>query len=839
MFNRKFSSNIRRKKRMITSAIILLVVFLSTGYAVFTTNLGISGTLNVSKYDQTLYGVLEKAVSKGYAREYTGTHQDSMAGVGSKKIYHWYAPTGTAGNDLATEILDKNNVIFADHCWQMVRTTDTGGVKMIYNGEVENGKCLNTRENHVGYENATDQNLASNYWYGTDYTYDSVNKTFKISGTTEQVIWNETTGPGLIGKYTCELTNEEESCSTLYLVESYYDELRASVILLSSDAKYSTIGALHFNEKYKSPNYVGYMYGDDYTTSYTKSTLDQSFTATQTMLLSGLLGTSLWYADSIDYGTITENKYSLINPYQVTGTADYPNLVGKYTLRSSNQTSSLNNAYYIAAVDNTTMYYQSLRNGYLLSAYEPIVFGDSITDNGDGTYKINNPISVTLSDWYLNYDSYKEKYTCSNSSTTCANPRYTTTTTPTNYTYLNAIEKIMIGKTRSGTTLTDTLLVRKDEWYNNYNNYSNYKYTCNTDSATCTESTLQMITEFSATAYQYAPNHYYGSSVTWDGANYTLVDPIEIENYNNLNNISTHHYMCVSNGLKICSTVAYIYYYTGSGTMYYITLEDGVTMVSKALEDMFTKNTTNSTVKSSIDAWYKHYMLNYDEYIEDTIFCNDRSIVSLGGWNPNGGITNKQLQFKEYNITSDLSCANITDRFSISNNNAKLTYKVGLISSPEANISGNSKIRTTGRYYWFISPYYFYELNAYGSSVSVTGSIVPNNVRFSIFGVRPVISLKPGTEYVSGTGSMADPYIVDVPMATLTINYRTLGGTVLHEPYVETMPVGANYSITSPTIQGYEPAEPVVSGTMNANGRTATVTYVESLPGPGGPGTDA
>ena len=55
MFNRKFSSNIRRKKRMITSAIILLVVFLSVGYAAFTTDLSIGGTLNVSKYDQTLY----------------------------------------------------------------------------------------------------------------------------------------------------------------------------------------------------------------------------------------------------------------------------------------------------------------------------------------------------------------------------------------------------------------------------------------------------------------------------------------------------------------------------------------------------------------------------------------------------------------------------------------------------------------------------------------------------------------------------------------------------------------------------------------------------------------
>ena len=69
MFGKKFSSNIRKRKRMMISTIILLVVFLVIGYAAFTTDLSIGGTLNVSKYDHTLYGVLEKAARKGYANE--------------------------------------------------------------------------------------------------------------------------------------------------------------------------------------------------------------------------------------------------------------------------------------------------------------------------------------------------------------------------------------------------------------------------------------------------------------------------------------------------------------------------------------------------------------------------------------------------------------------------------------------------------------------------------------------------------------------------------------------------------------------------------------------------
>ena len=236
----------------------------------------------------------------------------------------------------------------------------------------------------------------------------------------------------------------------------------------------------------------------------------------------------------------------------------------------------------------------------------------------------------------------------------------------------------------------------------------------------------------------------------------------------NMNNISTHHYMCVSNGLKTCATVAYVYYYTGSGTMYYITLKDGVTTVDKALEDMLTKNTTNSTMKSGVDAWYKHYLLeDYDDYIEDTIFCNDRTQrnADANGWNPNGGSVSSYVStymyFKEYNITSDLSCTNITDRFSVSNPSAALTYKVGLMSSPEMYILGNSNIRKTGQAYWLASPQYFIYDSASNRFVLGVGDM--NGYRIDgKLGVRPAVSLTPGIEYFDGDGSMANPYKIEL-----------------------------------------------------------------------------
>ena len=86
-----------------------------------------------------LYDVLKnEAENNGLAREYTGEHHDSFTEEPFKKIYHWYAENDEEGKN----VLKKNNVIFANFCWQIIRTTDTGGVKLIYNGTPSNGKCF-------------------------------------------------------------------------------------------------------------------------------------------------------------------------------------------------------------------------------------------------------------------------------------------------------------------------------------------------------------------------------------------------------------------------------------------------------------------------------------------------------------------------------------------------------------------------------------------------------------------------------------------------------------------------------------------------------------------------
>lgn len=69
-----------------------------------------------------------------------------------------------------------NNVIFANYCWKIVRTTETGGVKMIYNGVPTNGQCSNRKSatefsTNSAFASASSSPTHVGYMYGqTTYT---------------------------------------------------------------------------------------------------------------------------------------------------------------------------------------------------------------------------------------------------------------------------------------------------------------------------------------------------------------------------------------------------------------------------------------------------------------------------------------------------------------------------------------------------------------------------------------------------------------------------------------------------------------------------------------------
>ncbi len=302
------------------------------------------------------------------------------------------------------------------------------------------------------------------------------------------------------------------------------------------------------------------------------------------------------------------------------------------------------------------------------------------------------------------------------------------------------------------------------------------KYTCNSSSTTCTNA-LYIVGYSGDYIYYYSlsggdldgtnkgQNYVFGSSFTYANRSYTLTDTTTINSDNwasQKSNVNTHHYTCLSSGTT-CSSIYYVYLIYNS-TAYYITLTNGKS-VDDALNEMLYADDVNkndSTIKKYIDSWYENNLASYEDKLEDTVFCNDRGILNLSGWNPNGGDTDSYLQFKNYNTSNQsLVCANETDRFSMSNVKAKLKHPIGLLSVPELSLSGygSSHYFNNRQSVWLASPLEFID-NIVTVRDADFGAFSYNFVSES-GGVRPSVSIKPGTSISSGDGSYTSPFVIE------------------------------------------------------------------------------
>ena len=259
---------------------------------------------------------------------------------------------------------------------------------------------------------------------------------------------------------------------------------------------------------------------------------------------------------------------------------------------------------------------------------------------------------------------------------------------------------------------------------------------------------------------------YYGTGFTWDGTNYTLTSA-------KVGYDGTHHYTCNSGAAEgTCSSIRYYYYVSGTKYNFYITLTGGDS-IEKAIEKMQT-NRNPSNAKTQIDMWYAANMSTVTSKLEDTIWCNDRSISSKAGWDPTGNVTGNTLYYSPYdrayntNVPS-LSCANKNDTFTVSNGNGnqKLTYPVALLTSDEITLAGgkggssSTFYLASGEYYWSLSPSYFRYNYANGFFVISYGDLdYLGNVNYAS-GLRPSVSLKPGMPVISGDGTSTSPYVIE------------------------------------------------------------------------------
>ena len=220
-------------------------------------------------------------------------------------------------------------------------------------------------------------------------------------------------------------------------------------------------------------------------------------------------------------------------------------------------------------------------------------------------------------------------------------------------------------------------------------------------------------------------------------------------------------YSCLNND---CNVVYKVIGYQNDTTM---TVQP-ISYSSDSYTDAVT-NTTNSTMKNTLDTWYKNNLTSYASYLADETFCSDRSISSDSGY-----LTTPTTFYGAYNRnanrrTPNLKCVQGNDKFKVSNESAKLDYPISLITVDEALMAGgvndtpNSNYYLyNGQYFWTLSPSHFD--SAYSIAriwcVDFTGGMYSLGRVANYFRIRPVINIKDDTLITKGDGTALNPFKV-------------------------------------------------------------------------------
>ncbi len=265
----------------------------------------------------------------------------------------------------------------------------------------------------------------------------------------------------------------------------------------------------------------------------------------------------------------------------------------------------------------------------------------------------------------------------------------------------------------------------------------------------------------------------FANDVTYENGQYVLNDDRYAKDANYASErdekVASHHYTCW-NTTGTCTTVSFVYM-TRSTLQFYVNLTGGETIEDVIKNDMTEQvNTTKSDVRTVIDNWYEANLLNYTNYLEDTPWCNDRSIHSLGGWDKNGNLTDKLTFSANYRITElgkpSLTCApNDSFTTSTENGNGELDYPIGLLTLDEAAMAGYGwnqdgiNYLSNGQVWWTMSPSLQSANYMYVGVVhTMTDNVHTGYVNGSSGGVRPAISLNNIVTIKDGNGTKENPF---------------------------------------------------------------------------------
>lgn len=251
--------------------------------------------------------------------------------------------------------------------------------------------------------------------------------------------------------------------------------------------------------------------------------------------------------------------------------------------------------------------------------------------------------------------------------------------------------------------------------------------------------------------------------------------------------LQNHHYTCFSTTATECDQVRY-YYMVRDKNNYYAPLKNGL-LLDDLLNIEFDGGSTNakkSNIHNTVEKWYINNLTNYSDYIEDTVYCNDRSLYQP--WSNTTSVANTNEAKTHFGAKArvaytgnvSVKCPYVADSFTvdIANGNGVLDYPIGLISFDEAALAGfawgkdsvDNYLYNGGKVWWSMSPGFISATGVYIGviystldhvAVNYIGSKDANGI-YSAGGVRPVISLKNNIRIEDGHGTGDDPYIIQM-----------------------------------------------------------------------------
>ena len=264
------------------------------------------------------------------------------------------------------------------------------------------------------------------------------------------------------------------------------------------------------------------------------------------------------------------------------------------------------------------------------------------------------------------------------------------------------------------------------------------------------------------------------------------------------------YYWCPGAKATECSQVNYFVgyprdYYSERWGQYlilsdYLKFTNGMT-VEQYMHERLDFNLYDSNAKKVIDTWYESNILGrYDSYLEDTVFCNDRSLAQTNLLSDEfdfynnktdgyGNLFKSSVRFNRHwgnqpTFQPTLAC-DPEDKFTVGSDigNGKLKYPIALITADEAVLAGAHAQSYYGSYTEvgiFGQSGYGYTMTPVGESGGSDGHSyglctftsrwgLDQNHSSGAYGdtIRPVVSLKPMTKFVEGgDGTLNNPFVV-------------------------------------------------------------------------------